>query len=119
MRRILLLLVLAAMMAMALAVTAGPVLAADTPTQTPTVGQNCNGKSASDFVKGQGGYPYSSHDRDPNTDSFNGPVTSGLAQSPPSDFDFFDSTKPNAISAFQESLSDLKGAANCEQIRNA
>jgi hypothetical protein len=101
MRRILLVLAVAAMM---LALTAGPALAAIPTTNpahpTPDNGSNCIGISSSQGFKGPGGNPYSAANLSP-TGSFNGPVTSDAAQSPASDFGL-PSTRPNAISSFQD-----------------
>jgi hypothetical protein len=129
MRRILSLLAMAAMMAM-MALTAAPALAQDLPPpgeetpgdpQTPTEnpaqpteqqGENCYGAGASNFVKGPGGNPGSAAEPTEfqGEPAFNGPVTSGAAQSEPEEFGF-ESDKPNAISAVQES--NREASASC------
>ncbi len=120
MKRMLLLMALAAMM---LALTAGPVFAQlgdipppgdetpgdpQTPGKNPAKpttqqGENCLGESASNFVKGPGGNPGSA--AEPTTfngqPAFNGPVTSRIGTLPGTEFDP-ETTKPNVISAFQE-----------------
>ncbi len=128
MRRIKMVLAAAAVMAMLLALTAGPVgaqnLLGDIPppgpeipgqaqfhqpenraTPTPTLpgGQNCIGVVSSNPFKGPGGNPGGAAlpTTFNNEPSFNGPVTRLLGQAAPSEFGFT-STKPNAISAFQE-----------------
>jgi hypothetical protein len=143
MRRILSLLAMAATMAMMLALTAAPALAQDipppgeetpgnpqTPTEnvsqpTPTVGKNCQGQAASNFLKGPG---ESFTGVDPATGeaqrfpgsaaqpvefggqpNFNGPATSGIAQS---------DTEPgsgNPVSDFQQI--NRETSAQCRAVR--
>jgi len=75
MRRVLLLLAVAAMI---LALTAGPALAA--PTGAPLNENNCFGAGSSEFVAGQGGNPGSFHEPSEEFDNFNGPATSGFVK---------------------------------------
>jgi len=91
MRRILLLLSVAAMV---LALTAGPALAQADPTNPPSTDEkerlnesNCVGAGSADFAAGKGGLPGSQHDQVKNTfglpgteTTFNGPVTSYYAK---------------------------------------
>ena len=122
MRRILLLLAVAAMMAMMLALTVSPALAQtdipppgpetpgnpQTPTENPAaptkeVGKNCNGQSASKFVKGPGGNPGSAASPSPEFNNFNGPFVSDLVRS--------DQTPGggNLLSEFQQSNREASG----------
>jgi hypothetical protein len=80
MRRILLVLLVAAMM---LALTAGAAFATGAPGGPDTA--NCQGAGSSQMVSGGGGLPGSNHDQvfiDPFTGqpTFNGPFTSKLAR---------------------------------------
>jgi hypothetical protein len=137
MRRIEMVLALAAAMAMMLALMAGPALAqtdipppgpgtpgnpqtptTNTATPTPTVGKNCNGQAASNFLKGPGpsfsevsptgepiGQPFPGSAAQPVTfggqQNFNGPATSSLA--------------PGQISDIQQANRDA--AALCRATR--
>ena len=129
MRRIMMLVAVAAMM---LAMTAAPAFAqlelgdipppgdkepgnaqppkTDVINPTEQKGKNFIGESASNFVKGPGGNPGSA--AQPTTfggeDAFNGPVTSRIGTLDPGPVEeggsgiFPESTKPNVISALQE-----------------
>ena len=112
MRRMLLLLAIAAMI---LALTAGPASAQADPNEN-----NCYGAGQSGNVAGEGGLPGSKHDPAPGFEdprfpgeevpTWNGPVTSFVAQQPPEALEDFGipvtgtelEDNPNAISAFQE-----------------
>jgi hypothetical protein len=138
MRRMLLLMAVAATM---LALTAGPALAArdktgdlppfkdqppgnaqeahatlsHTPNLTEQNGKNFIGQDASNSNKGIGGNPGSA--AEPTTfngePAFNGPVTSTIGTLPGTVFDP-NTTKPNVISAFQEfKRCSLLGPASC------
>jgi len=103
MRRILLLMAVAAMV---LTVTAGPALAQADPTQPPSTNEeellnahNCVGIGSADFGAGQGGLPGSKVSpapgfTDPETGgpTFNGPVTSFFAQEEQGLGEFFPSS---------------------------
>jgi hypothetical protein len=135
-KRILLLLSVAAMM---LAMTAAPAFAqlgdipppgdetpgnaqppkTDVTNPTEQKGKNFIGESASNFVKGPGGNPGSaaqptSFGGEP---SFNGPVTSRIGTLDPVDSGIFpESTKPNVISALQEvTRCSLLGPPSCPE----
>ena len=75
MKRILLLMAVAAMI---LALTAGPALAA--PTGAPLNENNCFGAGSSEFVAGPGGNPGSAHEPSEEFDNFNGPATSSFVK---------------------------------------
>jgi hypothetical protein len=75
MRRVLLLMAVAAMI---LALTAGPALAA--PTGAPLNDKNCFGAGSSEFVAGPGGNPGSKHELSPEFKNFNGPATSSFVK---------------------------------------
>lgn len=132
MRRIIMLLAIAAML---LAMSAPPALAqlelgdipppgdkepgnaqppkTDVINPTEQKGKNFIGESASNFVKGPGGNPGSA--AQPTTfggePSFNGPVTSRIGTLDPQESKIFpESDKPNVISALQEATRcDLLG----------
>ena len=138
MRRIIMLLAIAAML---LAMSAPPALAqlelGDIPppgdkepgnAQPPKTevinpteqnGKNFIGESASNFVKGPGGNPGSA--AQPTTfggePSFNGPVTSRIGTLDPKESGIFpESEKPNVISALQEETRcSLLGPASCPE----
>ena len=140
MRRIIMLLAIAAMM---LAMTAAPAFAqlelgdipppgdkepgnaqppkTDVTNPTEQKGENFIGESASNFVKGPGGNPGSAAQPttfgDPAEPSFNGPVTSRIGTLDPVDSGIFpESTKPNVISALQEDTRcSLLGPASCPE----
>ena len=136
MRRILLVLTIAAVM---LAMTAAPAFAqlgdipppgdkqpgnaqppkTDVTNPTEQNGKNFIGESASNFVKGPGGNPGSA--AQPTTfggePSFNGPVTSRIGTLDPRESGIFpESTKPNVISALQEETRcSLLGPPSCSK----
>ena len=138
MRRIIMLLAIAAML---LAMSAPPALAqlelgdipppgdkepgnaqppkTDVTNPTEQKGENFIGESASNFVKGPGGNPGSA--AQPTTfggePSFNGPVTSRIGTLDPVESGIFpDSTKPNVISALQEDTRcSLLGPPSCPE----
>ena len=138
MRRIIMLLAIAAML---LAMSAPPALAqlelgdipppgdkepgnaqppkTDVINPTEQKGKNFIGESASNFVKGPGGNPGSA--AQPTTfggePSFNGPVTSRIGTLDPKESGIFpESEKPNVISALQEETRcTLLGPASCPE----
>jgi hypothetical protein len=149
MRRIEMVLAVAAMMGMMLALMAGPALAqtdtlppfgqgtpggpqgpqtptTNTATATPVVGKNCNGLSSSNFLKGPGpsldttlppellGQPLPGSAAQPvifgGQPNFNGPATSGFAQSPQTP-----AGPGNNLSDFQQGKRDA--AALCRAAR--
>jgi len=138
MRRIIMLLAIAAML---LAMSAPPALAqlelgdipppgdkepgnaqppkTDVINPTEQKGKNFIGESASNFVKGPGGNPGSA--AQPTTfggePSFNGPVTSRIGTLDPKESGIFpESEKPNVISALQEETRcSLLGPASCPE----
>jgi hypothetical protein len=137
MRRIIMLLAIAAML---LAMSAPPALAQSLgdipppgdkepgnaqPPKTEVInpteqhGKNLIGESASNFVKGPGGNPGSA--AQPTTfggeDAFNGPVTSRIGTLDPVESKIFpNSTKPNVISALQEETRcSLLGPPSCPE----
>ena len=81
MKRLLLVLAIAAMM---LALTASPVLAQADPTRPPSTDEdklleseaNCVGAGSAEFGAGKGGNPGSFHEPSEEFDNFNGPATS-------------------------------------------
>ena len=140
MRRIIMLLAIAAML---LAMSAPPALAqlelgdipppgdkepgnaqppkTDVTNLTEQNGKNFIGESASNFVKGPGGNPGSAAQPttfgDPPEPSFNGPVTSRIGTLDPVESGIFpNSTKPNVISALQEETRcSLLGPPSCPE----